>query len=240
MSALAKANSVWRVPLILIFTALMASLSVLLSLSKNAAKRQDWCARIWSRFILWVSRVRLEVEGLEKLDSNQGYVFTANHLSMFDIWALFAALPPSVRFVAKASLFQWPLLGWHLRRSGNIRVDRHHPRRTIRAFQEAGEKIGLGLSFVVFPEGMRTRGKEVAPFKRGSFVLARYAVAPIVPITIIASHLVLPRGSVFIKPGRMKLIVHSIIPYEEFKDEKLATLANRVRSTIVESYREAL
>ena len=239
MSALAKANSIWRVPLILIFTALMAALSVVLSFSTNAFRRQDLCTRTWGSFILRVSRVRVDVRGLEKLDSAQAYVFAANHLSMFDIWALLACLPYSVRFVAKASLFQWPLLGWHLRQSGNIRVDRHHPRRTIRAFEEAGEKIRSGVSFVVFPEGMRTWGEEIAPFKRGSFVLARHAGAPIVPITIIGSHLLLQRGSILINPGCMEVIIHSPIPYEDFKELELQSLASRVRSTIVESYREA-
>ncbi len=238
MSALARANSIWRVPLILIFTALMATLSVVLSFSSDAVRRQDWCARTWSRFILGVSRVRVEVRGLEALDSTQAYVFAANHLSMFDIWALLAWLPYSVRFVAKASLFQWPLLGWHLLQSGNIRVDRHHPRRTIRAFVEAGKRIRTGVSFVVFPEGMRTWGEEIAPFKRGSFVLARHAGAPIVPITIIGSHLLLQRGSILINPGYMEVIIHSPIPYEDFKELELQSLASCVRSTIVESYRE--
>ena len=240
MSALARVNSIWRVPVILIFTALMATLSVVLSFSSaDAVRQQDWCARTWSRFILRVSRVRVDVRGLETLDQTQAYVFAANHLSMFDIWALLACLPFSVRFVAKASLFRWPLLGWHLRQSGNIRVDRHHPRRTIRAFQEAGKGIRAGVSFVVFPEGMRTWGAEVAPFKRGSFVLARHAGAPIVPITIIGSHLLLQRGSILINPGCMKVIIHPTIPYEDFREQELQALAGRVRSTIVESYQEA-
>ena len=239
MSALARANSIWRVPLILTFTALMATLSVVLSFSSDAVRRQDWCARTWSRFILWVSRVRVDVRGLKALDTTRAYVFAANHLSMFDIWVLLACLPFSVRFVAKASLFQWPLLGWHLRQSGNIRVDRHHPRRTIRAFHGAGGKIRAGVSFVVFPEGMRTRGEKVAPFKRGSFVLARHAGAPIVPITIIGSHLLLQRGSIVINPGWMEVVVHPPIPYEDFREQELQALARRVRSTIVESYREA-
>ena len=110
-------------------------------------------------------------------------------------------LPFDLRFVAKASLFYWPFVGWHLKRAGYIRVDRRRPRQTLRAFSAAGNQMRSGISMVIFPEGMRTWGKKVAPFKRGSFLLARQTGAPIVPVTIVGSHRRLPRGSVLIQPG---------------------------------------
>ncbi|MEE2839259.1 MAG: lysophospholipid acyltransferase family protein [Acidobacteriota bacterium] len=238
MSSLPKVNAIWRVPLILSWTALMAILSVSLSLWDTSGSRQHWCARTWSRFILLVSRVKVEVSGLDKLDPSRGYLFAANHLSMFDHWAFLAFLPGQFRFLAKASLFQLPFLGWHLRRSGNIAVDRHQPRKTLRVFRRAAKKMEAGLSFVVYPEGARTWGDEVLPFKRGSLLLARYASAPIVPVTLIGAHRRLVRGSILIVPGKMQMIIHSPIEFDQYQPLEPEALADTVRQTIIKSYHQ--
>ena len=158
---------------------------------------------------------------------------------MFDHWAFLAHLPLQFRFVAKASLFQVPFLGWHLRRSGNIAVDRQQHRKTLRVFRAAAKKMKeTGLSFVVYPEGARTWGNEVLPFKRGSLLLARYAGAPVIPVTIIGAHRRLSRGSVLIVPGKMQMIIHPPIEFDQYKDLDPETLADKVRQTITESYRQ--
>ena len=238
MSALACVNAIWRVPLILSLTAVMATLSLIVSVADEGAKRQSWCARLWSRMLLRISRVQVRVRGLDKLDPGGAYLFAANHLSMFDIFAFLGCIPFDFRFVAKASLFQWPFVGWYLKRAGNIRVDRRRPRQTLRAFRAAGHQIRSGSSIVIFPEGMRTWGKRVAPFKRGSFLLARQTGASVVPVTIVGSHRRLPRGSVLIQPGRMEMIIHEPIPKDRYRNLKLDALARQVRRTIVESYRQ--
>lgn len=238
MSALACVNAIWRVPLILSLTAVMATLGLILSLGDGGGKRQSSCARLWSRMVLGISRVQVRVRGLEKLDPAGAYLFAANHLSMFDIFAFMGRLPFDFRFVAKASLFQWPFVGWHLKRAGYIRVDRRHPRQTLRAFRAAGDQIRSGASVVIFPEGTRTWGKAVAPFKRGSFLLARQTGAAIVPVTIVGSHRRLPRGSLLIQPGKMEIIIHEPIEKESYRHLKLDALSRQVRGTIVESYRQ--
>lgn len=238
MSALACVNAIWRVPLILSLTAVMATLGLILSLGDGGGKRQSSCARLWSRMVLGISRVQVQVRGLAKLDPGGAYLFAANHLSMFDIFAFMGRLPFDFRFVAKASLFQWPFVGWHLKRAGYIRVDRRHPRQTLRAFRAAGDQIRSGASVVIFPEGTRTWGKAVAPFKRGSFLLARQTGAAIVPVTIVGSHRRLPRGSLLIQPGKMEIIIHEPIPRDRYRDLKLDALSRQVRGTIVESYRQ--
>ena len=238
MSALACVNAIWRVPLILSLTAVMATLGLILSLGDGGGKRQSSCARLWSRMVLGISRVQVRVRGLAKLDPGGAYLFAANHLSMFDIFAFMGRLPFDFRFVAKASLFQWPFVGWHLKRAGYIRVDRRHPRQTLRAFRAAGDQIRSGASVVIFPEGTRTWGKAVAPFKRGSFLLARQTGAAIVPVTIVGSHRRLPRGSLLIQPGKMEIIIHEPIPRDRYRDLKLDALSRQVRGTIVESYRQ--
>ena len=216
----------------------MATISVGFSVVDETGSRQHWCARTWSRFILFVARVRVEIQGLEGLDHHRGYLIAANHLSMFDHWAFLAHLPFQFGFVAKASLFQLPFLGWHLRRSGNIAVNSQNHRETLRVFRSAAKRLRSGMSYVIYPEGGRTWGEAVAPFKRGSLLLARYAKAPIVPVTIIGAHRRLLRGSMLISPGTMQMIIHSPIEFEQYQDFDSKTLAATVRGRILESYQQ--
>ena len=238
MSWLVRVNAVWRVPLILTLTAVMASASILCSLFDPGGRLQHGCARIWGRLIFRISRVKVEIDGLSRLDPGGSYIFASNHLSMFDIWAFLAYLPFQIRFVSKASLFRWPFLGWHLKRAGHLCVDRRRPRQVMRDFQKVARKFENGISIVVFPEGRRSWGKTVAPFKRGSFLLATQSQAPIVPVTIIGAHRLLPRGSMLISPGRMRMIIHSPLEYEQYKSQELGALAASVRDTILKSYRQ--
>ena len=232
-------NSLWRVPLIVLMTGILSTLSVASSLVDHSGRLQHWCARQWAAFIFFVARVRVDVEGLEHLDRARGYVFMANHLSMFDHWAFLHYLPFQFRFAAKASLFRIPFLGWHLKRSGNIPVLSRNPRQTIRSYQQVAERIRQGLSFVIYPEGMRTLDGVTVSFKRGAFLLPKHAQAPIVPVTIIGAHRRLQRGSVIIHPGRMAMIVHPPIEYSSYKDCRLEDLAEQVRRTILERYEPA-
>ncbi|HSR69257.1 MAG TPA: lysophospholipid acyltransferase family protein [Acidobacteriota bacterium] len=230
-------NSLWRVPLIILVTAVLASISVLFSLFDASGRLQHRCARAWADFIFWVSRVELELEGLERIDPEKGYVFTANHLSMFDHWAFLSGLPVQFRFAAKESLFKLPFLGWHLRRAGNIPVSSTNYRRTVREFQNAARHIERGISYVIYPEGGRTWGKMLR-FKKGSFLLPVHARAPIVPVTIIDAHKRLARGSALLVPGTMKLIIHDPVSPQDYQGIDLQTLADRVQATVASAYPE--
>src|SRR5438309_1622564 len=102
---------------------------------------------------------------------------------MFDIWALFATLPGSVRFVAKRELFRIPLLGGAMRAVGHIPIDRAARKRAFEAYDEAARTIQRGTSsIIVFPEGTRSRTGELLPFKNAPFGLAIAADVPIVPV----------------------------------------------------------
>ena len=237
MPILPRVNSVWRVPLILLATAKLATISVFFSFFDSSGRLQHTCARAWASFIFRVSRVRLHIQGVENIRPDRGYVFVANHLSMFDHWAFLTGLPLQFRFVAKESLFGIPFLGWHLKRAGNIPVSRSHHRRTVRSFRSAEGHISAGISYVIYPEGGRTWGK-MLPFKKGSFLLPLHAKAPIVPVTILDAHKRLARGSALIVPGEMGMIIHEPIEPEDYRDQDLGSLARRVEDIVAGSYRE--
>ena len=238
MRLLPVVNSIWRVPTVIVMTIVLATVSLLFSLFDPTGRRQHHCARVWGSLILRVSRVRVITSGLDQLDPRRGYIFMPNHLSMFDHWALLALLPMQFGFAAKSSLFAIPFLGWHLTRSGNVPVNRWKPRQTLRRFREVGERISGGWSLVIYPEGERTFGDRFACFKRGAFLLARNARAPIVPVTIIGAHRRLPRGSVIIRPGPMELIFHPVLEFAEYGHLELGEVSEIVRNRIEASYRQ--
>jgi len=119
----------WRtvfylIPLITIYTIVLGTLSLASSLFQKTGYFAHWCARTWSRLILATTGVRVEVAGLDRLDRNTTYVFVSNHQSIYDTPILFWSLPYQLRIIAKESLGNFPFLGWHLRRTGHMLVDR--------------------------------------------------------------------------------------------------------------------
>src|SRR4029450_1204528 len=139
-----------------------------------------WLARIWSRVILGVPGVKLDVTMRARLEPDRPYIFMPNHASMVDIWAVFVAIPASFRFIAKKQLAQIPLFGWAMAAGRFIFIDRQHAASARRSVAEAARRIRAGQSVVIFPEGTRTRDGRLLPFKKGGFHLAMDSGADIV------------------------------------------------------------
>jgi 1-acyl-sn-glycerol-3-phosphate acyltransferase len=202
----------WRtvfylIPLISLYTIVLGALSVGSSLFERDGRFAHRCARTWSRLILATTGVRVHARGLERLDPDETYVFVSNHQSIYDIPILFAWLPFEVRIIAKESLGRFPFLGWHLRRTGHLLVDRRDPdRQAILAQWKA--LVASGLSLLVFPEGTRSVDGRVGRFRAGSFLLALEAGLPIVPVSISGSRHVMGKGRLMTCPGDVVLTVH--------------------------------
>lgn len=234
---LPRLNALWRDPVMILFTGIMSVLSVVFSLIDKSGKGQDWCSRSWSRALFRIAGVRLTASGLEKLEQGRGYVFISNHISIFDICAILAYVPFKFRFVAKLSLFRIPFLGWHMKRIGYIPVDYRSPRKVLKSYEKAAEQIKNGVSIVIYPEGGRTDDGVMSEFKRGAFMLPRHARAPIVPVTVIGSHLRLKRGSILVRPGKMEMVLHDPIPWETYREWPLEELVRKTRDIVLSVYR---
>src|SRR5262245_5070929 len=196
----------WRtvfflIPLIAVYTIVLGTLSLASSLFEKRGYFAHWCARTWARLILVTTGVRVEIRGLERLERGRTYVFVSNHQSHYDTAVLFASLPFQLRIIAKDSLGRFPFLGWHLRRTGHILVDRKRPDR--RAILEwAGRLTGGGLSLIVYPEGTRSADGHVAPFKAGGFHIAMSAGLPVVPISLTGTRHIMQKGRLAAHPAR--------------------------------------
>jgi 1-acyl-sn-glycerol-3-phosphate acyltransferase len=222
--------------LIYFYTAVCGTLSLLASLFDSRGRWQHACARLWSWLILSTSGIRTRVEGLENLDLQKTAIYCANHQSAMDIPILFVNLPVQFRFVAKRSLFKMPFLGWHLKRSGHIPVDRERPREAMRSLDEAAQKIRAGSSVILFPEGHRSRDGKIGPFKSGSFYLAIQSGVPVVPITLNGTRAVLKPDTYHVRAGRTEMIVHPPIPTCALTRQDVEALSEKVRAQIVSRF----
>jgi 1-acyl-sn-glycerol-3-phosphate acyltransferase len=217
-----------------VYTIVLGTMSIASTLLGGHGHFAHRCARWWSWLILATTGVRVSVDGLEQLTPGATYVFVANHQSIYDIPVLFASVPFQLRIIAKQSLGRFPFLGWHLRRTGHMLVDRARPDRSG-IFAWATSLPSRGLSLIVFPEGTRSRDGRVALFKAGSLFPAVQAGIPIVPLSVVGSRHVMRKSELTTKPGDVRLIVHAPIVTAASREphpEAMRALAARVREIV--------
>jgi 1-acyl-sn-glycerol-3-phosphate acyltransferase len=226
----------WRtvfflIPAIAVYTIVLGTLSLGSSLFERRGHFAHGCARLWSWLILATTGVSVDVRGLEQLQPNRTYVFVSNHQSIYDIPVIFATLPYQLRIIAKESLGNFPFLGWHLRRTGHLLVDRRNPDRNgiLRRWKAL---VDEGLSLIIFPEGTRSEDGQVRPFKAGSFLLAIEAQLPIVPLSVDGTRRVMRKGRLMTCPGHATLVVHAPIETATLDVVDARSLAERVREVV--------
>jgi 1-acyl-sn-glycerol-3-phosphate acyltransferase len=193
---------------------LRASVGALLGVSDRPGGLYDREPRDWAHHLLRATGLPVEVSGLERLERDRPYVFAANHASFVDIWVLLGRLPGSLRFVAKRELFSIPVFGRALRATGQVAVDRQHLEAATQSYEEAAREVRSGRSVIVFVEGTRSRTGRLQEFKKGAFVLAIAAGVPLVPVYLRGSHRVLPRGSLWLRRGPVRLVIGEPLPTE--------------------------
>jgi 1-acyl-sn-glycerol-3-phosphate acyltransferase len=191
-----------------------------------------WAVRSGCRFL----RIRVDISGLERVDPATPYVFMPNHLSFLDGPLLATAIPRPVRIILKKSLFRIPILGIGMRHVGFIPVDRKGAKGGQKSIRKAAELMReKGYSFLVFPEGTRSRDGRLQAFRRGGFFLALEGGAPILPITIQGTFELMPRKQWYARKGNVQIVFHDPIPLTGFTAETMGELMERVRGAIASS-----
>lgn len=233
-----------RYPVQCVLTALTTvfwgTAALLISLFDRRGKWVHACASNWGASIFRICNVEVRAEGLDKLDPGTSYVVMSNHHSLFDIPTVLSTLPFPFRMLAKASLFRIPFMGWYMSRVGYIPVEREDPKKARTSLDRAARRVASGLSVLVFPEGTRQPEGTVARFKRGGVNLAHAAGVPVVPVAIINSGRLLPRGSWHADPGVITMKIGDPIDPTAFDEPR--RLADAVRTAVVamiEERREA-
>ena len=225
----------WRtvfclIPAISVYTILLGVLSIASVLVDRRGRAAHACARTWSWLILATTGVRVHVSGRDLLERTRAYVFVSNHQSIYDIPILFASLPFQLRIIAKASLGHFPFLGWHLRWTGHLLVDRGRPNQTT--LRRVGDLMHRGHSLMVFPEGTRSADGRTSRFKAGIFLLAIEAGLPIVPVAVLRSRYVMMKGRLMTCPGEVEVVVHPPIETTGLSRDDARRLAEDVRDRI--------
>ena len=203
-------RTLWFYVIVLVSTLVHAStalIAALLRVPSRPGRVYDWSTSDWSRWILAAAGTPVVVEGAERIPAGEPVVYACNHASMFDIWALSAVLPGSVRFVAKAELARIPFFGAAMVRAGHVSIEREHKAQALEAYRHAAETVRSGISTVVFPEGTRTRSGELLPFKNAPFGLAIAAGVPLVPLFISGTFDILPKGRFRLSPTTIHIHV---------------------------------
>jgi 1-acyl-sn-glycerol-3-phosphate acyltransferase len=188
-----------------------------------------WIAGVGLR----IAGVRTLVEGAEHLAPTANYIFMSNHVSNLDAPVLLRALPGRTSVLVKKELFSVPVLGWAMRLGDLVPVDRANREAAVNSMREAGNVLTKGLHMTVFPEGTRSRDGRLLPFKKGPFYLAMDSAMPVVPVTILGSEALMPKGSMRIAAGTVRVVFHPPLLPASFPDKE--ALIEAVRASIASS-----
>lgn len=174
--------------------------------------------------------VRVRTVGLDQLDASRTYIFMSNHVSNLDPPITIPLIPRRTSVMVKKELFRMPILGHAMRLGSLVPVDRGNRDAGIESVKAAKQVIDQGINMTIYVEGKRSFDGKLLPFKKGPFYLAMECGVPIVPVTIVGTHEVMPKARFSIKPGPVTVIFHSPIEPPNFGDRDC--LMEKVRATI--------
>lgn len=179
-----------------------------------------------------LSGIRIRMSGTERLPRSRTAVYCANHTSNIDAPLLYHVLHPRLHMLYKIEFNKMPILGRAASLVGFIPVERHNPEQSQVAVDRAAQSVASGRSFLVFPEGTRSRTGELLPFKKGGFLMAIKAQVPLVPVAITGGRAAMIRGSRIIRPVTVEVLVGEPIETTGLAIDDRDTLVAQTRDQI--------
>ncbi len=223
-------------PLIWLYTLILGLLALPGGLFDESGRRLHWFSRAWSWLIMKTILSPVKVTGLEKIDTSKPHVYAVNHASAMDIPVLYVYLPFQFRIVFKKELLSYPIVGWQLKRSGQVCIDQQKPTNSIAAIRSAVKSLKGGMPLVIYPEGGRTPDGEIKPFLPGAFFLAIKAQVDIVPVALIGTFELLPMNTYHIKCRPLEMRVGQPISTTGLTMRDLETVSAKVKKAMEELY----
>lgn len=179
---------------------------------------------------IWLAGISVEAIGLDRFDHAKSYIFMTNHVSNLDPPIEIPLIPRQTSIMVKQELFKVPILGKAMRMGSLVPVDRANRDAGIQAVKAAKVVLEKGLPMTIYVEGKRSFDGKLLPFKKGPFYLAMECGVPVVPMTIVGTHYVMPKARYSIKPGRVTVIFHPPIEPKDFVSRDC--LMEKVRAAI--------
>lgn len=222
---------------IVVAGAILGSLCIICYPLNPSGRLNHHFARLWGNIALWANRVKVRVEGLQHVPGQGPYVFMSNHQGSYDIFALLGHLPFQFKWLAKKEIFSIPILGWAMKATGYIFIDRQVTRETVKAMKNAAEKIHEGMSVVIFPEGSRSPDGSIQPFKKGGFTLAIKSKVPIIPVAIIGSREIIQKGKLSVYPGSISIRIDRPVETKGSTMKDREALMDQLHGIILKNFR---
>jgi len=219
-------------PLIWLYTAVMGLLAIPASLLGDRERILHRFAAAWSWLIMGTIFSPVKVTGLDKINTSKPHVYAVNHASALDIPVLYVYLPFQFRIMFKKELLSYPVVGWHLKRSGQVCIDQQNPAAAISSVRSALKGLKGGMPLVVFPEGGRTPDGEIKPFMPGAFFLAIKAQVDVVPVALVGTYELLPMNTYHITCRVLEMRVGEPISTQGLKGHDMEALSAKVQKAV--------
>lgn len=226
-------------PLIWFYTLFLGILALPGGMFDRSGRRLHWFSYAWSWLIMKTILSPVTVTGLDQIDTSKAYVYASNHASALDIPVLYVNLPFQFRIVFKKELLAYPVVGWQLKRSGQICIDQQNPTRSVGSIRSALKGLQAGRPLVIFPEGGRTPDGEIKPFLPGAFFLAIKAQVDVVPVALVGNYELLPMNTYHIKSRPLEMRVGEPISTAGMTVRDLEVLSNKVQKALEDLYYQA-
>jgi len=227
-------------PLIWFYTVAFGVVSIPFGFFDKDGSVLHWFAHVWAKTIMKTIFSPMRVIGLDKIDFSRPHVYAVNHGSALDIPILYAYLPFQFRILHKKELLSYPIVGWHLKRSGQVCVDQQHPSRSVGHIKSAVRTLKSGMPLVIFPEGGRSADGKIQPFLPGAFFMAIKAQVDIVPIALVGTYELLPMNTYHIKIRPLEMRVGDPIPTAGLTLRDMDALSARVQKEMEGMYYGAI
>lgn len=228
-------------PLGLIITFAAGWMTVAAAAIWNPRIASRYVAANWGRIICWMTPVKVTIEGAENANPDNTYVVVCNHQSQYDIFVVYGYLKLDLKWVLKAELRKAPGVGIGCEKAGHIFVDRKKPEQARKSVGDALDRVGDGVGVLFFAEGTRSPDGRLRSFKKGAFRVAAAQGLPILPVTIIGTRDIQKPKSLFIFPGKVKMVIHPAVAAASGEDASdITDLMSKTHAAISSALPEAL
>ena len=207
---------------------------LLIGIFRAGAFFESWLKGL-CRSLVWICGIRITVSGRENFAPGRQYLLMLNHVNILDAFVFYSSFPGWARGIEEESHFDWPVYGWVIRRMGQVPVSRKSGIKAMESLRRAAELIRRKkeFSFMVLPEGTRTRSGKLGPFKKGGFLLALETGLDILPLVQKGAYRVNRRGSLLICPGRVEFVIERPIATAGYTRENIGALVEKVRGVFL-------